>query len=177
VIWHFFSLYGMWGRQGTDLALRTFTQRVAIELAPIRIHNSPYDDQQAFPLAEAIDKIPLSEGVLLAGTSLGANNLAVICANVRRLVDGVFGFQASSYGARGYPLNANVLFAHIISSWNPIPLPFLGTYRWPLGTMNAASYKREWHNIAHPGDYNIQDQDKFIREMKTIKANTKERAK
>ncbi len=74
---------------------------------------------------------------------------------------------------RGYRLNNNVKFAHLIYSYNPIPLPGLGAYIWPLGTMNPASYHKTPHHIPHPGDYDLNDQTMFINEMRRIMEHTK----
>lgn len=166
--WHLFDMYGM-GGSVTNPGSGVFTYRAAHELH-INVHGSPYRDYQAAGIAVLIDKIPETEGVFVAGTSLGANNVPVVCSYVKRRIDGAFGFQASIYGARGYKLNANVKFAHLIYSYNPIPFPGLGAYKWPLGTMHAASYHLTAHHIPHPGDYDQGDQDMFLNEMKRIMA-------
>jgi hypothetical protein len=158
-------MYGMGGPM-TDPGEFGFTQRVA--LLGINIHGSPYRDYEAGQIAVLIDKLPAKDGVFVWGTSLGANNTPVVCSYVKRIIDGAFGFQASIYGAKGYALNANVKFAHLIWSLSAIPLPGLGAYVWPLGNMNAASYHKTRHDIPHPGDYDQHDQNTFLAEMKRI---------
>jgi hypothetical protein len=164
VKWHGFGFWGMWGRWGSDPAETTFSKRVA-ELGVIT-YGSPYPDDQSTLFVPRIDKIPEDEGVFLWGTSLGANDVAVVANLVKRRIDGAFGWQASIYGARGYPLNANVKFAHLIYSYNPIPFPGLGAYKWPPGTMSPASYHLTPHHLPHPGDG--ADQDLFLGEMRRI---------
>lgn len=168
--WHFFSMYGMGGPM-TDPGEYGFTQRAWHEVG-VNIHSSPYLDTQAGEIAAFIDKLPPADGVFVCGTSLGACNVPVVCSYTKHKIDGAFGFQASIYGAKGYPLNANVKFAHLIYSYNPIPLPGLGSYIWPLGTMSAASYHRTRHDIPHPGDYDLHDQNMFLAEMKRIMEHT-----
>ncbi len=169
--WHGFSLYGMGGPM-TDPGEYGFTQRVAHELG-VNIHGSPYRDTEAGNIAVLIQKLPPKDGVFVWGTSLGANNTPVVCSYVKgRTIDGAFGFQASIYGAKGFALNANIKFAHLIYSYNPIPLPGLGAYIWPLGDMPAASYHKTQHNIPHPGDYDVGDQNMFLAEMKRIMEHT-----
>jgi len=162
--WHAFTFFGMWGNMGSDPYMPVFTQQ--IKKLGVDTHGSPYNDMVATGLIHTINEIPSDEGVFLAGTSLGANNIAIIAYSVRRTIEGMFGFQASSYGAKNYPVQNNVKWAHLISSWNPIPMPFLGTYRWPVGTIVESRYLREWHNIPHPGDYDEGDRAKFLKEMK-----------
>lgn len=164
--WHGFGMYGMGGPM-TDPGEAGFSQRVWHELG-VDIHGSPYRDYEAGEIAAIIDKLPVEDGVFVWGTSLGSNNTPVVCSYTKHRIDGAFGFQASIYGARGYPLNDNVKFAHLIYSYNPIPFPGLGAYIWPLGSMNPPSYHRTEHNIPHPGDYDISDQNKFLGEMKNI---------
>lgn len=151
----------------TDPGEYGFSQRVEHELG-IDIHGSPYRDYEAGDIAAIIDKLPVDDGVFVWGTSLGSNNTPVTCSYTKHRIDGAFGFQASIYGAKGYRLNDNIRFAHLIYSYNPIPFPGLGAYIWPLGTMPAASYHKTMHNIPHPGDYDMGDQDMFLGEMKRI---------
>lgn len=164
--WHGFGMFGMGGPM-TDPGEAGFSQRVAHELG-VNVHGSPYRDYECANIAAMIDKLGPDDGVFVWGTSLGSNDVPVVCSYTKRRIDGAFGFQASIYGAKGYALNDNVKFAHLIYSYNPIPLPGLGAYIWPLGTMSAESYHKTPHHIAHPGDYDIGDQNKFIAEMKHI---------
>lgn len=170
--WHGFSMFGMGGNM-TDPGEAQFTHRVATELG-VHIHSSPYRDTDAGRIAAIIQALPPNDGVFVWGTSLGANNTPVVCTYVgKRIIDGAFGFQASIYGAKNYPLNSNVLFAHLIYSYNPIPLPGLGAYIWPLGSMNPPSYHKTNHSIPHPGDYDVGDQNMFLGEMRRIMKATK----
>lgn len=167
--WHFFSLYGQ-GGHWTDPGEDNFTARVKQAIPEINIHNSPYVDQMAGMIAAVIDKLPPEDGVFVAGTSLGCNNTPLACGYTTHIIDGAFGFQASLYGYHS-SLTSNVKFAHLIYSYNPIPFPGLGAYHWKVGTMNPESYHQTPHHIPHPGDYNLNDQNMFIREMKRIIAN------
>ncbi len=164
--WHFFSSYGMGGHT-TDPGEDYFTARVKQAIPGINIHNSPYQDRQAGDIAAIISKLAASAGVFVAGTSLGCNNVPITCGWTKHIIDGAFGFQASLYGAHS-SLTANVKFAHLIYSYNPIPFPGLGAYLWKVGTMSPPSYHMTPHHIPHPGDYDVGDQDMFIREMKRI---------
>lgn len=164
--WHGFGFWGMWGAWGSDPAESGFSK--SVEELGVITYGSPYPDDQATAFVPRIDRIPEDEGVFLWGTSLGCNNIAVVANAVKRRIDGVFGFQASLYGARGYPINSNVKFAHLIYSYNPWPFPGLGAYKWPRGTIPAESYHLTAHHIPHPGDYNVLDQRMFLREMKNI---------
>ncbi len=167
--WHLFSMYGMGGHT-TDPGEDYFTVRVKHAIPDINIHDSPYQDQQAGEIAAMIDELPEDDGVFVAGTSLGCNNTPIACGYTKHIIDGAFGFQASLYGAHS-SLTANVKFAHIIYSYNPIPFPGLGAYLWRVGTMHPASYHRTPHHIPHPGDYDVGDQNMFIAEMKHIIAH------
>ncbi len=165
--WHLFGLEGMWGNWGTDPSLGAICRQAKKDLG-VDIHASPYDDRSANALVAQIDKIPLSEGVFLLGTSLGACNVAMIANRTKRRIDGMFGFQASIYGLRGYPVNANVGFARLIYSYNPIPFPGLGAYCWPRGTIPKEHYVQTPHHLAHPGDYDTNDQKMVIADMRNI---------
>lgn len=166
--WHGFGFSGMWANWGTDPAEGTFSERVA--KLGVHIYGSPFPDQESTAFVPRINAIPESEGVFLWGTSLGCNNIAVVANLVKRRIDGIFGFQASIYGAKRYPINNNVRFAHLIYSYNPLPLPGLGAYKWPRGTIDAKHYVQTPHHIAHPGDYDVNDQNMFLREMREIMA-------
>lgn len=167
--WHGFGMFGMGGKY-TDYSESGFSLRV--KALGVNIHNSPYNQYEAGDIAAEIDRIPGDEGVFVWGTSLGANNCAVVASYVHRKLQGIFGFQASIYGAKGYQINRNVLFAHLIYSYTIIPFPGLGAYKWPQGTIPVASYVRTPHHIAHPGDYDVGDQNTFLSEMKHIMEHT-----
>ena len=169
--WHFYGSYGMmpFGIQ-TDPYMAVFCKEIKATIPSINIHDSPYRDQLAYVIAAEISLLPPGDGVFVAGTSLGANNCALIAAHTRHIVDGLFGFQASQFGVK-IPLSGNVLFGHLFSSDNPLPLPGLGSYRWDRGGMTGGLILQT-HNIPHPGDYNAVDRATFIREMKNIIAHT-----
>ncbi len=169
--WHFFSMYGLGGHT-TDSGEDYFVANVKLRIPGINTHNSPYADRQDGEIAAFIDTLPDTDGVFIAGTSLGSNNAPIAAGYTKHTVNGVFGFQASLYGAHS-SLTKNVLFAHLIYSYNPVPFPGLGAYLWKVGTMNPPSYHQTPHHIPHPGDYDIGDQNMFIREMKRIMGTTK----
>lgn len=162
--WHAFTFFGMWGANGTDEYMRVFTQQ--IKALGVDTHGSPYNDMEATQIIPIVHKIPEDEGVLLAGTSLGACNIPIIAYACGRTIEGMFGFQASIYGTRGYPIQNNVKWAHLIYSYNPIPFPGLGAYKWPRGTIPASRYLCTPHHIPHPGDYDEGDRAMFIKEIK-----------
>jgi len=164
--WHFFSGYGQGGHT-TDPGEDYFTARVKQDIPDINCHDSPYQHYQVYDVVALIDKLSPEDGVFVQGTSLFANNTPVVCGATQHIIDGAFGFQASEFGAHS-SLTKNVRFAHLIYSYNPIPLPLLGAYIWKVGTMNPASYHRTPHHIPHPGDYDVGDQNMFIREMQRI---------
>ncbi len=163
---HFFGIYGMGGHL-TDPGEDYFTARVKAEIPHIHTHASPYGDQQTGEIAAFIDTLAPEDIIFVQGTSLGANDAPVAASYTKHRIDGVFGFQASLYGYHS-SLTANVQFAHLIYSYNPIPWPGLGAYLWRVGTMHPPSYHATPHHIPHPGDYDIGDQNKFIGEMKRI---------
>ncbi len=179
---HGFYLYGMWGPI-TDPGAQVMTQRMGSELGPINMHESPYRDYDVNTIVAEILALPPGDIVLVGGTSLGSNNAPVVGAyiylqNAKRLIHGMWGFQASSYGEEAgntpsYPgITANVLFAHLAYSTNPLPLPGLGTYEWQLASGNTTTnYDKFDSGQPHPGDGYVPDQDKFIAEMKRIIAN------
>lgn len=166
--WHFFAMYGMmpFGIQ-TDPCMKVFCDEVKAAMPDINIHDSPYRDAQVNEIAGIIGELPSDDGVFVAGTSLGANNVPVVCARTHHEIDGAFGFQASLYGVHS-PFTENVKFAHLISSDNPLPFPGLGAYRWERGEMTGGLIL-EVRNVPHPGDYVAFDRAKYIREMKTIR--------
>jgi hypothetical protein len=166
--WHGFGMYG-WGGWNTDPGESGYSQRV--KALGVNIHHSPYLSSQTNLLIATINALPPEDGVFVWGTSLGACNVPLVCNNVKR-VDGAFGFQASIYGYHGL-LSANIKFAHLIYSYNPIPFPGLGAYKWGVGTMAPASYHLTPHHIPHPGDYDVGDQNKFLAEKQRIMENTK----
>lgn len=162
--WHGFGMYGM-GGPTTDPGEDTFSRRVA-EIG-VNIHDSPYRDYEAGNIAAVIERLPAEDGVFVWGTSLGSNNAPLTCSYTKHRIDGCFGFQASIYGYHS-ALPSNCQFAHLIHSYNPVPFPGLGMYIWANAGMNPASYHLTAHNIPHPGDYDINDQNMFLGEMQRI---------
>ena len=176
---HGFFIYGMWGPI-TDPGARTMTERMAAELPGINMHASPYRDYDVNTIVDIILKLPAGAPVLVAGTSLGANNTPIVAAYVhardpQRIIHGIWGFQASIWGAKagvepyytGIP--PNVLFAQLTTSDNPIPLPGLGAYRWIKSPgNNVTNYYNPTVNDPHPGDGNVLVQNQYIAEMKRV---------
>ena len=122
---------------------------------------------------------PESAPKLLTGTSLGSNNLPIVAAYVYRrnsniIIHGMWGFQASQGGAKaieGTDYNGippNVLFAHLVSSDNPLNFG-LGSYRWQKAPGNTVTNLILDHNMdVHPGDGNLNTQNMFLAEMKRV---------
>jgi len=175
---HGFMIYGMWGPI-TDPGARTMTQRMAAELPGIDMHASPYRDYDVNTIVSEIMALPPDDPVLVAGTSLGANNTPVVGAyvclqNRNRMIAGLWGFQASILGAQAvagstYPgITPNVKFAHLAYSTNPINAG-LGAYVWQKASGNNTTnlYTFDTGDL-HPGDGNVGTQDKFLAEMKRV---------
>ena len=150
------------------------------------MHGSPYRDYDVNTIVSIIMGLPPEAKVIICGTSLGANNTPVAGAyaylqNRHRIIHGIWGFQASIWGAQAYDsqtgsgdksypgITSNVLFAHLISS--DFPGNFgLGAYRWkaaPGNTVTNDGYgpTLTTHNYPHPGDDVVADQNMFLAEM------------
>ncbi len=165
--WHFFGMYGMGGHT-TDPGEDWFTHRVKAEMPEVDIHNSPYHDYDAGYIAAAIDKLPEEDGVFVQGTSLGANDCPVVGSYTKHIIHGMFGFQASLYGAK-VAVTPNVLLAHLFYSYNPIPFPGLGDYQWrPGAEFDHYRLHLTPRHLPHPGDYDVPSQNVFLAEMKRI---------
>ena len=166
-----FWMYGMWGPV-TDPGSCQMSQRIANETGA-DICGSPYRDYDVNVIVEFILALQPSVPVIVGGTSLGANNAPVVASyvharNPKRIIHGMWGFQASMYGAK-QPIPPNVLFAHLTSSANPIPLPGLGAYRWTKAPGNTVTdYYNPTVNDPHPGDGNVVVQNSYIAEMKRV---------
>jgi hypothetical protein len=153
----------------TDPNEVAFSDRVRDE-CDADIQASPYRDYDCAHIASVIDKLPADAVVLVWGTSLGANDCTVVANYTKRKIN-IFGFQASIFGAHE-KVTPNVLFAHLFYSYNPIPIPGLGAYKWePAPGFDKARLHLTPHHIPHPGDYDRGDQDTFIAEMKRIIVN------
>lgn len=175
---HGFWMYGMWGPI-TDPGARVMTDRMASELGPINMHGSPYRDYDVNTIVGIILSLPDSDVALVGGTSLGSNNGPVVGAyvalqNIKRIIHGLWGFQASDYGAKAgdpsYPgLTSNVLFAHLTRSDTIIPVPGIGAYSWVKATGNTTTNLYiDTVDDVHPGDGNTSIQDKYLAEMKRV---------
>jgi hypothetical protein len=164
--------FGMLGLGGTftDPNEVAFSHRVRDELK-VNIVDSPYRDYDAAHIAAAITALPPTAVILVWGSSLGANDCTVVASWTKRVIHGIFGFQASIFGAKE-KVGPNVLFAHLFYSYNPIPIPGLGAYKWEPGEgFDPARLHLTHHHIPHPGDYDRHDQDTFLAEMGRIIAN------
>jgi hypothetical protein len=181
---HGFFLYGMWGPI-TDPGARTMTQRMATELTGINMHASPYRDYDVNTIVAEIMALPITDPVVIAGTSLGANNTPVVAAyvalqNAKRIIAGIWGFQASIYGEHAgntpsYPgITPNVLFAHLFSSDTVVPVPGIGAYQWICAPGNKVTNGGSGKpivtttHLAHPGDYDVTSQDTVLAEMQRV---------
>jgi hypothetical protein len=179
---HGFFIQGMWGPI-TDPGAVTMTQRMAAELPGINMHESPYRDYDVNTIVAEILALPADDLAIVAGTSLGANNAPVVAAyvylqNQRRKIAGIWGFQASVWGAQAgqesyYPgITANVQFAHLIFSDAPENVG-LGAYKWIAAPGNTVTNGGQGpllteKDLAHPGDYDTASQDMFLAEMKRV---------
>ena len=179
---HGFEIYGLWGPV-TDPGARTMTQRMRQELTGINMHGSPYRDYDVNTIVAEIMALPADEPVLICGTSLGANNTPVTAAyvylqNQKRMIAGIWGFQASIYGAQAgqesyYPgVTANVQFAHLIFSEAPENFG-LGAYKWIAAPGNTVTNGGQGpllteKDLAHPGDGDVPSQDMFLAEMARV---------
>lgn len=162
-----FGMYGMFGQVADPGdAERAFCQRVAS--LGVNIGNSPYRDYQCGDIAKAIASLPESDLVFVWGDSLGANNSPWVGAAVSRRIDGIWGFQASVWGAQ-VPVTANVHFAHEAYNPNWIETFGLGAYAWTLAQGNRTTkLVLTTNNDLHPGDYDGTVQDMFLADMKSI---------
>jgi hypothetical protein len=160
-----FGMYGMWGPL-TDPGEAGFSARVRDECG-VDMGDSPYRDYQAGTIAAIIDHLPEDATVLVWGTSLGANNCTVVGSYTKRTIHGMWGFQASLFGAK-VPITPNVKFAHLIYSTNPVNFG-LGAYVWIKASGNeTTNYYKEDRPLPHPGDYDIASQNMFIAEIKRV---------
>jgi hypothetical protein len=162
---------GMYGQFGpvTDPGEREFSAKVAT--LGVDIGQSPYRDYQVSEIVADFNAAPADAILLLWGSSLGANNCPVVVAYTpQRTIHGMWGFQASLYGAQ-VPVRPNVLFAH--EAYNPIWLQTfgLGAYEWVLDPTNHKTnlYVSKRYDF-HPGETE-QVQAMFLAEMTRVIAN------
>lgn len=161
-------MYGMYG-PATDPGEKTFTAMVkAIDPGRIDVGRSPYRDYEVQEIAADLLGASKNAIRLVIGSSLGANNGPVAAVYAHAVaIHGIFGFQASSYGARE-PIPSNVLFAH--EFYNPLwPMTLgLGTYKWELAKNNSRTSLVLTSEYAfHPGE-TPKAMAAFINEIKRI---------
>lgn len=158
---------GMFGMGGafTDPGEIEFSNKVK-ELG-VDIGNSPY---QYYDLNQIVADFINSPGAvhILWGSSLGANNCPVVAAyGPHAVIHGMWGFQASLYGAQ-VPVQANVMFAHEV--YNPnIPMTGgLGAYEWVRAAGNHLTnlYTSKRYDF-HPGETEPV-QAMFLAEMQRV---------
>jgi hypothetical protein len=163
------GLYGLWGPV-SDPGETVFTQMVVREIPGIDVGRSPYRDYEVNQVAADFNAAPDAIHLLWA-SSLGANNCPIVALYTHVVIHGMWGFQASEYGAKvGIP--ANVLFAH--ESYNPgigmLMTGGLGSYEWTLApgnhVTNLITTKR--HSF-HPGE-TPEMMEMFVAEMKRVVA-------
>jgi hypothetical protein len=166
-----FGMYGMYG-PFTDPGEREFTARVK-DLG-VDVRNSPYRDYDVTQIVAEILAAPADAIIFVWGSSLGANNAPVVGAYVpHRIIDGMWGFQASLDGAQ-VGITPNVKFAHEV--WNPSSITDLswfktfgfGAYEWvkALGNTKTNLYTSKRDDF-HPGE-TLAAQEMFLGEMKRI---------
>jgi hypothetical protein len=160
-----FGMFGL-GAEFTDPAAITFANRVRDELG-VDIAESPYRYYQTDEIAGRINCSAAADmKILLWGTSLGCNNLTVVAAQVERPIDGMFGFQASQFGAKT-PIPPNVQFYHL--AFNPFIA--LGSYKHQLAEGNSTTvplWTERW--VVHPGDQDVITQNLFLDGMRRVLA-------
>jgi hypothetical protein len=154
-----FGLYGL-GSAVTDPGAEQFAARVRDELN-VDIVGSPYRYWQVDEIVGRINCAPSDAKILLWGSSLGANNSPVIASQTSRSVAGMWGFQASQWGAK-VGVTANVAFAHFVFN----PFVTLGSYKPQLAEGNGTTdiyWTESWDD--HPGDQVVAVQDMFLADM------------
>jgi hypothetical protein len=162
---HLFGMYGMWGPI-TDFGESHFLDRCRAEISDLQVHG-PYRDYDVATIVSEMRALPTDAVLFVQGTSLGSNNSPVVANYLdTRTIHGVFGFQASQWGAHSL-LPKNVLFAHLIYSENPINCG-LGSYVWQTDKDFKGGYVRSRIDDVHPGDGNQNSQEMFIHEIRRI---------
>ena len=161
------GMFGMFGPL-TDPGETVFTQMVVREFPGIDVGKSPYRDYEVNQIAADFNAAP-DAIKLLWGSSLGANNCSVVAAYTHGVIHGMWGFQASEYGAK-VPIPANVLFAHEVYNPNVFATGGLGAYEWTLAAGNSVTnlYVSKRYD-AHPGETSSV-MAMFMAEMKRVVA-------
>ncbi len=157
--------YGMYGPL-TDPGEREFSAKVAG--LGVDIGQSPYRDYQVNEIVTDFNTAPPDAILLLWGSSLFANNCPVVAAYTpHRIIHGMWGFQASEYGAK-VPIQSNVLFAHEV--YNPAwPGTLgLGHYQWVRAVNNHVTnlYLSARYDM-HPGETE-RSQEMFLAEIQRV---------
>ncbi len=159
------GLYGQYGPL-TDPGEREFSAKVAG--LGVEIGQSPYRDYQVNEIVTDFNTAQPDAILLLWGSSLGANNCPVVAAYTpHRIIHGMWGFQASEYGAK-VSIQANVLFAHEV--YNPAwPGTLgLGHYQWVRAPGNHVTnlYLSARYDM-HPGETE-RSQEMFLAEIQRV---------
>lgn len=142
------------------------------------IHGSPRRDYEINQIVAEIIAVPPTPKpiILLGGVSLGCNNNPVVAtylklAGYTGVINAMFGFQASNYGAQ-VPIPNNVLFAHEFTSDTIIPFPGIGAYRWVKAPDNkVTNLYITPTTLVHPGDYDPPSQEKTLDMMSRVIAH------
>jgi hypothetical protein len=161
------GLFGMFGPL-TDPGETIFTQMVAREFPGIDVGRSPYRDYEVNQIAADFNAVP-GAIKLLWGSSLGASNCPVVALYTHTVIHGMWGFQASEYGAK-VAIPTNVLFAHEVYNPNVFATGGLGAYEWTLApgnTVTGLNISKRYD--AHPGETPAV-MAMFIAEMKRVVA-------
>jgi hypothetical protein len=159
-----FGMYGMGGNL-TDPGELNFNH--AVKSLGVNIKGSPYRDYDIQIIVDEINKLPEGSKILLWGSSLGANNCPYVASLTEKTIDGMWGFQASSYGMR-YPITKNVKFAHEVYNPNWLQTLGMGTARWTLAKDNKLTnlYVDKRYDF-HPGETS-DTMGMFLKEIKRV---------
>jgi hypothetical protein len=158
------GMYGMWGPV-TDGGEREFSAKVAA--LGVEVGLSPYRDSDVNQIAHDFNEAPADAVLLVWGSSLGANNCPIVAAYTHRTIHGIWGFQASEFGAK-VPIPNNVLFAHEVYNPSWLESMGLGHYQWVLahGNHRTNLYLSARYDM-HPGETE-RSQAMFLAEMERI---------
>jgi hypothetical protein len=158
---------GMYGQFGplTDPGEREFSAKVAA--LGVDVGLSPYNHYDVNQIVIDFNAAPADATLLLWGSSLGANNAPIVAAYTHRIIHGMWGFQASDYGAK-VPITSNVLFAHEVYNPNWVGTLGLGHYEWVLASNNRTTnlYLSARYSM-HPGETELS-QAMFLAEMQRV---------
>jgi hypothetical protein len=161
-------MFGMWGPV-TDFGEKEFTEKV--QALGVDIGNSPYRDYEVGQIVTDFNAAPPDAIRLLWGSSLGANNCPVVAVYAPKIIiNGMWGFQASEYGAQ-VPIPSNVLYAHEAYNPNWVATGGLGAYKWVKAAGNTVTnlYLTASYD-GHPGTTEAM-QAKFLAEIGRVIAH------